>query len=902
MNHRKEEIFETLSLHQKGLTAAEVGEILAIDRSNASRYLSDLFKEGKIKKNNGRPVVYQVIANEKFENDGTRVTFDNLVGASGSLKISIQQAKAAVLYPPRGLHTIIFGETGTGKSMFAECMYQFAVSSGSLQKDAPFVSFNCADYAQNPQLLFGQIFGIKKGAFTGATEDRTGLIAKANGGMLFLDEIHRLPPEGQEMLFSFIDKGVYRPLGESSEVYEASVQILGATTESSESLLDTFNRRIPMTINLPNLASRPLDERFAIISLFIKQEANRLNQTIKIQKEAIIAFMLYDALANIGQIKRDLKLVCAKAFLHYRTQNQESLVIHKSDCPLQVQKGLLKMKQMSERLDRFLHGKGDYLCFEPGTSEVVWANDPEQNMQVYNEIEERVSTLQQTGVLPVDLENLISKDVEAYFATYVEELVQSPVQKELIPTKIWQLTNDLYDTAQKKLERRYNEKARFAFALHLQSTIDRLSDGHMIVHPDLNRIRKQLKSEFQVAIDLSTIIEERCQVEIPFDEIGFISMFLSAEIGEIEPLPKNKVGVIVLMHGENTASSMLKTAQDLLDTPTGIAMDMPLNMDVKELYNALLSYIRANKEVLSNGVLLLTDMGSLNSFADLIDEELGIRIKAISMVSTMIVIEALRLSDSGRSLEDIYQNIELAFETIVGSQFKLPKTRKENKKAVIVTCFTGEGVAAKLYQRILPLVDQTKIEVIPMQFIEPETFKKHIDSLSEEYEIKAIAGTVKIDYQNIPFFSAYDVFNENKLAVLNRILNEELSLPHIVDSLQNVVETIDFLPKLVATLAKFVQQIQTQLHLVVEPSVQSGMIIHLVFMIESYRKKEKTHQFKNLSDFQRRYRLEVDLVQTNLMVIEKEYEVQITEDDVAFITQAFLENKVETSKKLHTNN
>src|SRR5699024_1692782 len=479
MNHRKEEIFETLSLHQKGLTAAEVGEILAIDRSNASRYLSDLFKEGKIKKNNGRPVVYELIANEKFENDGTRVTFDNLVGASGSLKISIQQAKAAVLYPPRGLHTIIFGETGTGKSMFAECMYQFAVSSGSLQKDAPFVSFNCADYAQNPQLLFGQIFGIKKGAFTGATEDRTGLIAKANGGMLFLDEIHRLPPEGQEMLFSFIDKGVYRPLGESSEVYEASVQILGATTESSESLLDTFNRRIPMTINLPNLASRPLDERFAIISLFIKQEANRLNQTIKIQKEAIIAFMLYDALANIGQIKRDLKLVCAKAFLHYRTQNQESLVIHKSDCPLQVQKGLLKMKQMSERLDRFLHGKGDYLCFEPGTSEVVWANDPEQNMQVYNEIEERVSTLQQTGVLPVDLENLISKDVEAYFATYVEELVQSPVQKELIPTKIWQLTNDLYDSAQKKLERRYNEKARFAFALHLQSTIDRLSDGHM---------------------------------------------------------------------------------------------------------------------------------------------------------------------------------------------------------------------------------------------------------------------------------------------------------------------------------------------------------------------------------------------------------------------------------------
>lgn len=52
-----------------------------------------------------------------------------------------------------------------------------------------------------------------------------------------------------------------------------------------------------------------------------------------------------------------------------------------------------------------------------------------------------------------------------------------------------------------------------------------------------------------------------------------------------------------------------------------------------------------------------------------------------------------------------------------------------------MTCFTGEGVAAKLYQRILPVIDETKVELIQMQFIERETFKKHIDNLMEEYEI-----------------------------------------------------------------------------------------------------------------------------------------------------------------------
>lgn len=206
MNSRKEEIFQTIELHKQGLTAVDVAKILQIDRSNASRYLSELYKEKKIGKRSGRPVVYEPLEETVHVDVSSEVSFESLVGVQASLKVSIQQAKAAILYPPRGLHTIIFGETGTGKSLFAECMYHFAVESNMLEKDAPFVSFNCADYAQNPQLLFGHIFGIKKGAYTGAAEDSPGLMAKADGGILFLDEIHRLPPEGQEMLFTFIDR------------------------------------------------------------------------------------------------------------------------------------------------------------------------------------------------------------------------------------------------------------------------------------------------------------------------------------------------------------------------------------------------------------------------------------------------------------------------------------------------------------------------------------------------------------------------------------------------------------------------------------------------------------------------------------------------------------------------
>ncbi|MDH6364460.1 transcriptional regulatory protein LevR/transcriptional regulator with AAA-type ATPase domain [Enterococcus sp. PF1-24] len=907
MLSRKEEILHTLESNQQEMTAAELATLLQIDRSNASRYLSELFKENKISKSDGRPVKYRALLEEEEEvhvDDSSEVSFNNLVGEKDSLKVSIQQAKAAILYPPRGLHTIIFGETGTGKSMFAECMYSFAVESQTLPKDAPFISFNCADYAQNPQLLFGHIFGVRKGAYTGATEDSPGLIANADGGILFLDEIHRLPPEGQEMLFTFIDKGIYRPLGESKETYEASVQIIGATTESSESFLTTFNRRIPMAITLPNLASRSLDERYEIVSLFIKQEANRLIQRIRVEREAVLAFMLYEAEGNIGQVKRDLKLVCAKSFLHYRTHAESELLIRKEDLPLQVQKGLLKIKEIPDRMERFLESKSQYLTFEPGTAEVVWSHDPERNMQVYNDIEEKVSQLSEVELNNINLEELISRDVDEYFQTYVQELTKNQIHKELIPENILNLTDQLYDIAEERLERKYNEKSRFAFALHLQSTIDRIKDGHMIIHPGLNNIRKTLNKEFKVALDLSGIIEEQEDIEIPFDEIGFISMFLSINLGETEQNHENPVGVIILMHGNSTASSMLETAQELLGTTLGKAFNMPLVMKVQTMYSQLLTYVKQNQELLSNGLLLLTDMGSLNSFGDLIYEETGVRTKAISMTSTMIVLEALRMASVGRSLEDIYQNIQMAFESIIRDRSRNNShTPQINKKAIIVTCFTGEGVASRLYQRIEPVIDKSQVELIQMQFLEKETFKKHIDRLLEEYEIKAIAGTVAIEYQNIPFFSAYDIFDDEKLNILKRVAADEVPTEKIIRSLSHELDNIADIPKFIHAIQNTLQQVQTEIHVTIEPEVHAGMIIHTAFLINNLLAGEEGRAFPNLAEFVKQNRLDMDILRTNFMTLEKNYQIKIPEAEFAFLVEMMqqnrLDNQIENAKNRH---
>ncbi|ENC0772284.1 sigma 54-interacting transcriptional regulator, partial [Shigella flexneri] len=209
---------------ETGLHSQQLAEQLGLLRNNVSQELNHLCRQGVVIKLKTHPVRFlpKDFAEKYFvytkQNDewtfirpdvaaDSEDPFIRLIGHASSLREQVVQAKAAILYPPHGLHTLITGQTGVGKSLFASLMFEYARSSAILNKDAPFIVFNCADYYNNPQLLMGHLFGYTRGAYTGAENDKDGIIARANGGILFLDEIHRLPPEGQEMIFYFMDTG-----------------------------------------------------------------------------------------------------------------------------------------------------------------------------------------------------------------------------------------------------------------------------------------------------------------------------------------------------------------------------------------------------------------------------------------------------------------------------------------------------------------------------------------------------------------------------------------------------------------------------------------------------------------------------------------------------------------------
>ena len=195
--------------------------------------------------------------------------FDSLVGCHGSLQITIHKAQRCIASLGGPRHCIITGETGTGKSVFAKTIYQFAKRIKVLRNDAPFIDVNCGQFT-NPDIAAIEIFGSEKGSFTGAI-DKQGLLELADEGIIFLDEAHALGPH-QTMLLKIIEEGVLRRVGGRTGK-KLNVIIIAASTKDlqKELMPELYQRLAKYTLHLEPLRNRPNEEKQAMLQVFLKQ-------------------------------------------------------------------------------------------------------------------------------------------------------------------------------------------------------------------------------------------------------------------------------------------------------------------------------------------------------------------------------------------------------------------------------------------------------------------------------------------------------------------------------------------------------------------------------------------------------------------------------------------------------
>lgn len=886
-----------------GCSTTYTADKLNIQRTNVSSILNKLYREGRVLKIKGKPVMYLVGADKKQEREVKLLSqasnFNMLIGSDGSLKRCIQQAKAAILYPPHGLHSLILGPTGVGKTMFAELMHKFAIENGIFNGDSPFISFNCADYSNNPQLLLSHLFGSKKGAFTGADKDRVGIVEKANGGILFLDEVHRLPPEGQEMLFYLIDKGIYTPLGDIDNKKQVDVLIVCATTEHKDSgLLATFTRRIPMIISIPPLKGRTLKERFDLIGEFFRMESKRIGKEIVVTSDVIKNLLLYNCMGNVGQLKSDIQLGCANAFLKCVSKGEKKIDICASDFSEYVRKGILSYKKNREKVNKIIKddiklsftAKGIETFFESG--DYILPNN------FYEDIEKRIQELQSRGIDDKDINLIMTFDIENYFKKFIHKFDEDVNKEELskiVHNKIISLVERYLDFASKKLNKVFSSKVFYGLCLHLSASIERIKNDKQIINHNLTEIIEKYSDEYAVAHYFAGIVEKEENIHIPVDEVGFMAMFLTVDKME-EEWHGVKPIVVIAMHGKSAASSMAEVTNKLVGGQNTFAYDMSLDKNTKVAYEELKDTIKENDK--GAGVMLLVDMGSLGMFGELISEETGIKIRVIDMVSTAMALECARKALTETDINVIWEEMKNKSLHIVNygsSMFKEFNPQKDN--IIITMCTTAEGSAIKLKNMIEEnvCIEDKNVQIIPMSIIDKNNMYRKISKLTKDKRIIAIVGPINPQIHGVPYISVAELFMDKKYDTIKNLISKientdsfKINMEYdelyeqVFSIIENEIKSYD-IKALKKLLKRFTDNIKNELNQTLNRDVLVGLILHMACAIERIITDKKMPRFTNKEYLIDRYASEFKIIKDNLKEIENYYQISITEDEMCFI-------------------
>lgn len=284
------------------------------------------------------PLLYQAVDKSLFQQksavkvgDKTHYDFESIIGESAAIKNAVTLAKKI---SGSDSTVLLLGETGTGKEVFANAIHQ-----NSKRKNNSLVAINCSAF--NKELLEGELFGHKAGAYTGAIKDKKGLIEIAEGGTLFLDEIGELNIDLQAKLLRVLENGEFIKLG-GTKISKADVRIIAATNrelkreiEQEHFREDLYYRLNVFTIELPALRDRVQDIP-ALIDFFLTRFTEKENkQPIQLSKEALYLLQQYPWKGNIRELKNVLERAAilvdgseiVPEHLPYEIQKQNSKVL-----------------------------------------------------------------------------------------------------------------------------------------------------------------------------------------------------------------------------------------------------------------------------------------------------------------------------------------------------------------------------------------------------------------------------------------------------------------------------------------------------------------------------------------------------------------------------------------------
>lgn len=870
-----------------------------------NHHLNNLYKEGQLIKINTKPVYYlpkQKLASylnrelgktiyESFDEllQETRDVFDQLIGSEHSLNHVIKQGKIALSYPPKGMPFLLTGPTGSGKTFLVKQFYEYAKSTKLISDQAPLITFNCAEYADNPELLSSKLFGHKKGSFTGAESDRKGLLELSDQGILFIDEVHRLTPENQEKLFYFIDEGKYKPVGENEDWQYADVRLMFATTELvNDYLLATFIRRIPIVANVPSLEGRGIREKREFLYYFFKKESELLNKTILID-DALFHFLLsFNFIGNVGELQNLIRYICGNSYI--RQGESSELKVSVSDLPEKVKKEAFKTIDFSQKpaIEIMPAGKVVDPSYQSviGLFQLIYSDLNEvsalyldNQLSFYHWITDAFEKIEERCQLK-DSRFLIDKHQKAKLQSMIDEIAR--VMLETHQIEVYQETKEILLTFIELLISReapidYRAEAATAYNLKFKEKLEYVNntvDLFVYLFKEMSTVGNIIVNEWDYLI-LNLIF---------------------AYYGRLKN--KEQINGVIICHGKSTATSLAETTNNMIGQKVYQGIDMALDVSFKEIIVKLQRYLSLHET--ANGTIILIDIGHTQDLKNALENRVDGSIVIINNVSTQLALDVgFRIINN--------ENIEMIGKESSAQHFSTYALFQPDKKkvpALIISCQSGIGTAKKLQEVILAnLPKNTPIQLVLSDYDHLKRMKTNT-TMFNRYDIIGILGTANPEVEGVNYIGIDDLVSEDGHQFVAKIFNDYLNTSEIQQlnngvmktlSLENLVTMLSILnpEKTIELISEMIIFWEESFDIEIPNNLKTALYIHISCMIERVITREYVqNQQIDQGSFKLNHAFFIDTIKKGLEKFESVYHVEVDMGEVYYLHQLFCANLI----------
>ncbi|MEG0694422.1 MAG: sigma 54-interacting transcriptional regulator [Erysipelotrichaceae bacterium] len=883
-------------------TAVDLATFLKTSRNTVSQYLNDYVKAKQVIKINTRPVYF--FTRQELESNynkhcdidnfdsidelyhyfvSDKKDFEKLIGYDNSLKTVVEHCKAAVSYPGSGLPILINGPTGTGKSMIANLLFEYAVHQKIISDKKTLISVNCSEYANNPELLTANLFGHVKGAYTGADEDSSGLIALADGGMLFLDEVHCLKAECQEKLFFFMDKGMYHKVGDNANWYKSKSRLIFATTEDPQNvLLKTLLRRIPITVSVPSLKDRPLIEKRLLIFSIFEREELRLGIEILLSNMAYQTLMDFEFIGNVGSLKNAIKATCANAFLS-KSDQDDKLNIHIFDLPDYVFKPITTLQvKVGEGIQETMIPLNHLEKSTSASAPLLHLYDKVIHLydnyvltnESFDEFVEAFKKIMQSYIDYVIFKNRYRKNANDDFLLKILDKIYSIVMNKYSLN----VPNNEIQVYAKIL----SEYTKYAMDAKVWNSSHKDSIDNLIL-----MLQDKAPREFNIAKEVANNVALNLDLEL--DDLMF-SIIVFAFISYERQCSSSSVGVI-LCHGYSTASSIADTANRLLGEYIFDGIDMQIDLSIDKLVMLVDEYLKRKNSI--EELMLLVDMGSLEAIYKRIKPIANCNIGLMNNVSTKMALEVGSSIKQGKCILEIMEHIQkeytLSTHYIEG---------KILKNAILTICATGFGAAQKISELLLnSLPYKIPLEIIPYEY--QSLVENGIqDTIFNRYQVDLAIGTLDPEVNGLDFIPVEELIIYKGVGKLEQIIADYLK-PNEVEkfrqnimknfTLSNIVNHLTILnaEKIIDDVEEIVDILEEESKIVLDATRKTGLFVHISCLIERLILKNEISEVEGMDEEIKKHQDFITIAKLAFSGVEMRYSVEVPDAEIIYILNYF---------------